>query len=96
MNDTIPTILRAPEQLGILIRGQRKRLGLTQQALAARLGLSQRRLSELERAPQLLSLAQLLALCSLLNIRVLLQPQPQSEASGPASAGAAGDDAPQW
>jgi HTH-type transcriptional regulator / antitoxin HipB len=62
-------------QLGAVLLGTRKSLKLTQQALAGRLGLSQRRLSELERAPGTLSVDQLMALCSQLGLQLSVQPQ---------------------
>ena len=63
-------ILRTPEQLQLAIRARRKALGLTQAEVATRMGLSQKRLSALERNPALLSVSQLLVLTALLGIEL--------------------------
>ncbi|MEO8740279.1 MAG: helix-turn-helix domain-containing protein [Casimicrobiaceae bacterium] len=65
-------MLRTAEQLALVLRHRRKALGLTQLELAARMGLSQKRLSALERHPEQLSVRQLLDLTALLNIRLTL------------------------
>jgi HTH-type transcriptional regulator/antitoxin HipB len=71
-------------QLGVLLLGARKSRQLTQAQLAARLGLSQRRLSELERAPGTLSVDQLMALCAQLGLQLTVQPREQAPpAAGP-------------
>ena len=62
--------LRTPEQLQLAIRARRKALGLTQAEVATRMGLSQKRLSALERNPALLSVSQLLVLTALLGIEL--------------------------
>lgn len=65
--------LITPSQLGAVLLGARKSLRLTQAELAARLGMSQRRLSELERAPETLSVNQLMALCMQLGLQLTIQ-----------------------
>ncbi len=60
-------------QLGVVLQGTRKNLKLTQAQLGQRLGLSQRRVSELERAPGTLSVDQLLALCAQLGLQLTVQ-----------------------
>ena len=64
-------------QLGAVLQGARKSLKLTQAQLAQRLGLSQRRVSELERAPGTLSVDQLLAICTQLGLQLSVQPREQ-------------------
>ena len=59
-----------PSQLGLLLQGARKNRKLSQQALATRLGLSQNRLSELERNAGVLSVDQLLAICGQLGLQL--------------------------
>lgn len=61
------------EQVRILLQSARKSRQLTQEGLARRLGISQARLSELERAPGTLSLEQLLALCQQLGLQLSIQ-----------------------
>jgi len=60
-------------QLGAVLQGARKSLKLTQAQLGNRLGLSQRRVSELERAPGTLSVDQLLAMCAQLGLQLNVQ-----------------------
>ena len=62
-----------PSQLGVQLQGARKSRNLTQAQLAARLGISQNRLSDLERHPGTLSVDQLLALCNQLGLQLGLQ-----------------------
>jgi HTH-type transcriptional regulator/antitoxin HipB len=42
------TIARTPLQLGSLIRGRRRKLGLSQEQLAAKVGIRQRTVSDIE------------------------------------------------
>ncbi len=65
-------------QLGVVLQGARKSLKLTQAQLGHRLGLSQRRVSELERAPGTLSVDQLMALCAQLGLQLTVQPRDQA------------------
>ena len=62
-----------PSQLGLLLHGARKNRKLSQQELARRLGLSQNRLSELERNAGVLSVDQLLAICGQLGLQLTVQ-----------------------
>jgi HTH-type transcriptional regulator/antitoxin HipB len=59
-------------QIGASFAARRKALGLSQTQVAARLGLSQNRLSELESRPETLTLAQLLALAKVLGFTLHL------------------------
>jgi HTH-type transcriptional regulator/antitoxin HipB len=65
-------------QLGVVLQGARKSLKLTQAQLGERLGLSQRRVSELERAPGTLSVDQLMALCAQLGLQLTVQARAQT------------------
>jgi HTH-type transcriptional regulator/antitoxin HipB len=60
-------------QLGALLVNVRKSRKLTQAQLGARLGLSQKRVSELELASGTLSVDQLLAICAQLGLQLNLQ-----------------------
>ena len=70
-------------QVGLLLQSARKSRGMTQGQLAARVGISQNRLSELERAPGTFSLDQLLALCGQLGLQLTLDSRAEG-ASAPA------------
>lgn len=75
-------------QLGVLLHGARKSHQLTQAQLGERMGLSQRRISELEREPGTLSVDQLLAICAQLGLQLTVQPREQSPSSTDAQTGA--------
>lgn len=61
--------------LGRILQSARKSRGMTQTQLAARVGVSQARLSALEREPGTLSVDQLLAMCSSLGLQLSLAPK---------------------
>jgi HTH-type transcriptional regulator/antitoxin HipB len=65
-------------QLGVVLQGTRKSLKLTQAQLGQRLGLSQRRVSDLEREPGTLSVDQLMALCAQLGLQLMVQPRERA------------------
>ena len=71
-------ILSVADQAGPLLQAARKSAGLSQTALARRLGISQSRLSAMELDPGSISLAQLLAMCSALRLELLVQTQGHS------------------
>jgi len=58
------------KQVGATLAARRKSLELSQKDVAAWLGLSQNRLSELESRPQTLTLEQLLALLNVLGLEM--------------------------
>ena len=72
-----------PSQLGLLLQGARKNRKLSQAQLAARLGLSQNRLSELERNAGILSVDQLLAICGQLGLQLTLQRGEEPSSAAP-------------
>jgi HTH-type transcriptional regulator/antitoxin HipB len=75
-------ILLTPLQAGRLLQSARKAAGKSQAELAARVGLSQSRLSKLEQNPGALTLDQLLALCGALGLELTVQPRGEAPASG--------------
>lgn len=74
-------VIRAPAQLGLLLRGARREQGMNQQELALRAGgMSQARLSQLELEPGRLTVERLLLLLAALNLEVVVRPrQPTIE-----------------
>lgn len=58
-----------------MLQATRKAQGLTQSALAARIGLSQSRVSHLELNAHELSMAQLLAWCAALGLELTIGPR---------------------
>lgn len=65
-------VLVLPEQMGALLRGARKRSGLSQQAMAGRLGISQSRMSHIELNPGTMSLEQLLSILAILDLEMVI------------------------
>ncbi|WP_251865228.1 helix-turn-helix transcriptional regulator [Achromobacter sp. Marseille-Q4962] len=68
-------ILLTATQLGSVLQAARKAQGLTQSALAGRLGLSQSRISHLELHAHELSVEQLLAWCAALELELSVGPR---------------------
>lgn len=73
--------VRYPDQLRQHLRALRKRHGLTQAQLGARIGVSQARIAEIEANPGLVNFEQLMKLLSVLHVTLTLQ----EEAVAPAA-----------
>ncbi len=67
-----PYALLTATQLGSVLQAARKAQGLTQSALAGRIGLSQSRVSHLELNAHELSVEQLLAWCAALRLELTI------------------------
>ena len=74
--------LYSQQQAAELLVGRRKALGLSQAEVAARLGISQNRLSELETRPERLTFDRLLALAGVLGLELALGERKPVEAEG--------------
>jgi HTH-type transcriptional regulator / antitoxin HipB len=69
-------------QIGAILASRRKHLKLSQSEIAARIGISQNRLSVLESNPATLSAKQLLALLNALDLEMtILDRAPQAKAT---------------
>ncbi len=79
-------------QLGAMLQAARKAQGLTQSALACRIGLSQSRVSHLELNAQELSVEQLLAWCAALGLELAVG----TRGSGAVSATPTPTPTPHW
>lgn len=71
-------------QLGQILCARRRAAGLSQSALAAKLSISQNRLSEIEAAPGGLTVERRLELCALLGLEVAIQDRSADPASSQA------------
>jgi HTH-type transcriptional regulator / antitoxin HipB len=60
--------INSPSQIGEILISRRKSLGISQTALAAKLAISQQRLSELEKQPGSLTVERLMAWFNLLSL----------------------------
>jgi len=73
-------LVTTPSQLGEVLRGRRRARGMSQGELAAKLNISQSRLSTLESDPAGLTLDRLLVLAAVLGLEILVQDKtPTSE-----------------
>lgn len=70
-----PTTIHAPEQLGAILRDQRRALKLTQAQAAIRLGVGQSRFSVLEQDPAEINLGRLLVLVKTLGMELVVRAQ---------------------
>jgi HTH-type transcriptional regulator/antitoxin HipB len=73
-------LLALPSQLGLWIKSARRDAGLSQHALAERLGISQSRVSHMELNPGSVSVEQLLAIFSVVGLEILVGPKPDASA----------------
>ena len=70
------TPVTSPAEIGPILATRRKQLKLSQAQLAARVGLSQNRLSVLESSPETLTAKQLLALLAALGLALSIEDAP--------------------
>ena len=72
-------VIRAPAQLGVLLRGARRERGMSQQELALKAGgTSQNRLSELELQPGRFTVERLLLILAALDLELVVRPRDTS------------------
>ena len=74
-------ILTHGAQLGQILATRRRASRLSQSALAAKLSISQNRLSEIEANPGTLTVDRLLDLANLLGLEVVIQDRPRMRPS---------------
>ena len=74
-------VLTHSAQLGQILATRRRVLKLSQRALAAKLVISQNRLSELETNPGTLTVDRLLELANLLGLELVIQDRPPMQPS---------------
>jgi HTH-type transcriptional regulator/antitoxin HipB len=72
-------ILTHSAQLGQILTSRRRAAGLSQSALAAKLGISQSRLSEIEASAGDITFARLLDLANLLGLELSVQERPAAQ-----------------
>ena len=69
-------MIRAPAQLGVLLKGVRRQQGLSQQEMALKAGgTSQARLSQLELQPGRFTLDRLLLILAALDLELVVRPR---------------------
>ena len=73
-------VLTQSSQVGRIIAGRRKAANISQRKLAAKLTISQNRLSELEDNPGKLTLDRLLAIANLLGLELIITGKTPADA----------------
>ena len=72
-------VIRAPAQLGLLLKGVRRQLGLSQQELALKAGgTSQARFSQLELKPGRFTVERLRLILAALDLELVVRPRATS------------------
>ncbi|PRY06583.1 HTH-type transcriptional regulator/antitoxin HipB [Paraburkholderia sp. BL27I4N3] len=71
-------LIATPDQVARLLAASRRQAGLTQAEAAARIGVSQSRISAFESDAAALTLAQLLALCGAYGLQLQLRDKSQT------------------
>jgi len=74
-------IITNPNQVGQILRARRKARRVSQQQLAAKLDLSQNRLSEIESGVAPLTLERLITLANVLGLQLVLQDKAEESDS---------------
>lgn len=74
-------IVRTPAQLGMLLQAFRKQAGLTQAAMATRLGITQQTLSAFERNAEKASADRVMQYLSVLRVEMVLRPAKGQESN---------------
>ncbi|HZZ09821.1 MAG TPA: helix-turn-helix transcriptional regulator [Paraburkholderia sp.] len=78
-------LIATPDQLAQLLAAGRRQAGLTQAEAAARVGMSQSRISALETDAAALTLMQLLALCGAYGLQLQVRDRNQPAPATPAT-----------
>jgi len=74
-------VITTPQQVGEILRGRRKARRISQQHVAAKLGISQGRLSSLEANPASMPLDRLIMVASMLGLELVLQEKSDAPTS---------------
>jgi len=74
----MPSAIRTSGQLGPALRSLRQRRGWSQTELGRRVGLSQERISSIERQPERITVSQLLTVLMALDGELLVDARPAS------------------
>jgi HTH-type transcriptional regulator / antitoxin HipB len=74
----MPSAIRTSGQLGPALRSLRQRRGWSQTELGRRVGLSQERISSIERQPERITVGQLLTVLMALDGELLVDARPPS------------------
>lgn len=77
----MPTLVRTSGQLGPALRELRRARGWSQAQLGQRVGLSQERISNIERRPERITVQQLLTVLMALEAQLVVQERPPAAAS---------------
>lgn len=88
-------LLLSSLQLGQLLKSARKRMQFNQHELGARVGLSQARISQMEREPHTIAVDQLLTLLSVLKLELFVQDRLTADLTDTPKTSASGEPNPE-
>jgi HTH-type transcriptional regulator / antitoxin HipB len=71
--------IKTHQQIGEVLRGYRKERGLTQQTVAANLGITQKTVSKIEVAPARVSLSSFFKVLAALDLEIVVRPRGTPE-----------------
>ena len=75
-----------PQQLRIVLRSLRQTSGLTQTQLGERLGVSQKRIAQIEAAPEVTAFDQIARMVSAMGCRLVIEEPPRHRVAEPGPA----------
>ena len=75
-----------PQQLRIVLRSLRQTSGLTQTQLGERLGVSQKRIAQIEAAPEVTAFDQIARMVSAMGYRLVIEEPPRHRIAEPGPA----------
>jgi HTH-type transcriptional regulator / antitoxin HipB len=67
--------IKTPQHLGLVLQGYRKERGLTQEAVGAKVGMTQKAVSKLELAPARAGLSLVFRLLAALDLELVVRPR---------------------
>jgi len=72
--------VRAPEQIGHVLRRWRKAKNLTQVQIAKNAGLTQKTISHIENGTKTTEVSTILSICAVLDLEIVIRERPQTMA----------------
>jgi HTH-type transcriptional regulator/antitoxin HipB len=78
LRDMTDYTISTPQQLGAVLQGYRRELGLTQKDVGTKVGLAQNAVSQIEGAPERVSLFRLFRLLAALDLELVVRPRGTS------------------
>jgi transcriptional regulator with XRE-family HTH domain len=74
-------LVQAPDMIGALLAAARRKVGLTQRQIGKQLGITQGRVSQIERSASKVTVAMVLQYANLVGLELVLRPRQTAESS---------------